>query len=116
MNNIRVFSSEKFQFLVIKFSIYLNGRVFVMFMRKAKTLISLWKAKTDQTGRKYLKILFLMSRLNLYSLQLRLYLITHYGFYTRNYDPAHDKTCKKTSDQRRHRSACTSAKSAQSFR
>ena len=30
MKNIRVFSAENFQFLEIKFSIYLNRRVFVM--------------------------------------------------------------------------------------
>ena len=30
MKNIRVFLSEKFQFLEVKFSIYLNRRVFVM--------------------------------------------------------------------------------------
>ena len=30
MKNIRVFVSENFQFLVVKFSIYLNRRVFVM--------------------------------------------------------------------------------------
>ena len=29
MKNIRVFLSEKFQFLEVKFSIYLNRRVFV---------------------------------------------------------------------------------------
>ena len=31
MKNIRTFSSEKFQFLVIKFSLYLNRHVFVMY-------------------------------------------------------------------------------------
>ena len=30
MKNIRVFLSETFQFLEVKFSIYLNRRVFVM--------------------------------------------------------------------------------------
>ena len=30
MKTIRVFLSENFQFLVVKFSIYLNRRVFVM--------------------------------------------------------------------------------------
>ena len=30
MKNIRVFLSENFQFLEVKFSIYLNRRVFVM--------------------------------------------------------------------------------------
>ena len=30
MKNIKVFLSEKFQFLEVKFSIYLNRRVFVM--------------------------------------------------------------------------------------
>ena len=30
MKNIRVFLSENFQFLEVKFSIYLNSRVFVM--------------------------------------------------------------------------------------
>ena len=30
MKNIRVFLSENFQFLVVKFSIYLNRRVCVM--------------------------------------------------------------------------------------
>ena len=31
MKNIRVFLSENFQFLEVKFSIYFNRRVFVMF-------------------------------------------------------------------------------------
>ena len=30
MKNMRVFSSENFQFLEMKFSVYLNRRVFVM--------------------------------------------------------------------------------------
>ena len=30
MKNIRIFLSENFHFLVIKFSVYLNRRVFVM--------------------------------------------------------------------------------------
>ena len=30
MKNIRIFKSENFHFLVLKFSIYLNSRVFVM--------------------------------------------------------------------------------------
>ena len=30
MKNIRIFISENFQFLVVKFSVYLNRRVFVM--------------------------------------------------------------------------------------
>ena len=33
MKNIRVFLSENFQFLEVKFSIYLNRRVFVMIFR-----------------------------------------------------------------------------------
>ena len=36
MKNIRVFLSENFQFLEMKFSIYLNRRVFVMFLRDLK--------------------------------------------------------------------------------
>ena len=32
MKNIRVFLSENFQFLEVKFSIYLNRRVFVMLL------------------------------------------------------------------------------------
>ena len=32
MKNIRVFLSEKFQFLEVKSSIYLNRRVFVMYL------------------------------------------------------------------------------------
>ena len=36
MKNIRVFLSENFQFLVVKYSIYLNRRVFVMFFRDLK--------------------------------------------------------------------------------
>ena len=31
MKNIRVFLSENFQFLQVKFSLYLNRRIFVMF-------------------------------------------------------------------------------------
>ena len=38
MKNIRVFLSENFQFLEVKFSIYLNKRVYVMVM---KTLVRL---------------------------------------------------------------------------
>ena len=34
MKNIRVFVAENFQFLKVKFSIYLNRRVFVMAKRK----------------------------------------------------------------------------------
>ena len=30
MKNIRIFLCENFQFLVVKFSVYLNRRVFVM--------------------------------------------------------------------------------------
>ena len=32
MKNIRIFLSENFHFLELKFSIYLNRRVFVMFV------------------------------------------------------------------------------------
>ena len=35
MKNIRNFLSENFPFLVVKFSIYLNRRVFVMIFRKS---------------------------------------------------------------------------------
>ena len=31
MKNIRIFIPENFQFLVVKFSIFLNRRVFVMY-------------------------------------------------------------------------------------
>ena len=36
MKNIRIFYLEFFPFLVVKFSIYLNRRVFVMIKRKSK--------------------------------------------------------------------------------
>ena len=36
MKNIRVFLSEYFQFLEVKFSIHLNRRVFVMNIKKSK--------------------------------------------------------------------------------
>ena len=36
MKNIRIFLSENFHFLVVKFSVYLNRRVFVM--RKVVTI------------------------------------------------------------------------------
>ena len=39
MKNIRVFLSENFQFLEVKFSIYLNGRVFVMDSRSMLLLL-----------------------------------------------------------------------------
>ena len=39
MKNIRVFLSENFQFLEMKFSIYLNRRVFVMDSRQSEILI-----------------------------------------------------------------------------
>ena len=35
MKNIRVFLSEIFQFFDVKFSIYLNKRVFVMYVKYA---------------------------------------------------------------------------------
>ena len=35
MKNIRIFLSENIPFLVVKFSIYLNRRVFVMYSRGA---------------------------------------------------------------------------------
>ena len=38
MKNIRVFLSEKIQFLEVKFSIYLNRRVFVMIRSERKLL------------------------------------------------------------------------------
>ena len=40
MKNIRVFLSENFQFLEVKFSIYLNRRVFIM-ISSIPTLITL---------------------------------------------------------------------------
>ena len=39
MKNIRVFLSENFQFLEVKFSIYLNRRVFVMSTVVTKPLL-----------------------------------------------------------------------------
>ena len=39
MKNIRVFLSENFQFIEMKFSIYLNRRVFVMDSRQSEILI-----------------------------------------------------------------------------
>ena len=39
MKNIRVFLSENFQFLEMKFSIYLNRRVFVMFYSETNQII-----------------------------------------------------------------------------
>ena len=44
MKNIRVFLSENFQFLEVKFSIYLNRRVFVM---DAKLIISSFDKRGD---------------------------------------------------------------------
>ena len=38
MKNIRVFLSEIYQFLEVKFSIYLNRRVFVMSRREVKSI------------------------------------------------------------------------------
>ena len=38
MKNIRIFLSENFPVLVVKFSVYLNRRVFVMFPRKKMAL------------------------------------------------------------------------------
>ena len=46
MKNIRVFLPEKFRFLEVKFSIYLNRRVFVMCILKALT--SLIRAFSDR--------------------------------------------------------------------
>ena len=40
MKNVRVFLSENFQFLEVKFSIYLNRRVFVMCRKKGSSAIS----------------------------------------------------------------------------
>ena len=39
MKNIRAFLSENFQFLEVKFSVYLNRRVFVMLLNAALCLI-----------------------------------------------------------------------------
>ena len=41
MKNIRIFLSKNYQFLEVKFSIYLNSFVFVMFFLRARRLISL---------------------------------------------------------------------------
>ena len=41
MKNIRVFYLKKFSFLEVKFSIYLNRRVFVMFNILMKTFLSI---------------------------------------------------------------------------
>ena len=48
MKNIRIFLSENFPFLVVKFSIYLNRRVFVM-LRMQRFFI--WTTNSDQTAR-----------------------------------------------------------------
>ena len=42
MKNIRMFLSENFQFWVLKFSVYLNRRVFVMITDRSKAVLSLW--------------------------------------------------------------------------
>ena len=42
MKNIRVFSSENFQFSEVKFSIYLNRRVFVMMKHLQISNYNLW--------------------------------------------------------------------------
>ena len=44
MKNIKSFLSENFQFLVVKFSIYLNRRVFVMASQQAVTRPNLEQA------------------------------------------------------------------------
>ena len=41
MKNIRIFLSENFHFLVVKFSVYLKRHVFVMFGKKKKKVIFL---------------------------------------------------------------------------
>ena len=45
MKNVRVFLSENFQFLEVKFSIYLNRRVFVMIFCST----SKWRFTAQQT-------------------------------------------------------------------
>ena len=47
MKNIRIFLSENLHFLVVKFSIYLNRRVFVM---SNDLRISMVRSKTAQVG------------------------------------------------------------------
>ena len=39
MKNIRVFLSENYQFLEVKFSVYLNRRVFVMISNNCKSTL-----------------------------------------------------------------------------
>ena len=43
MKNIRVYLCEKFQFLEVKFSIYLNRRVFVMTTIDVKCRVEVFK-------------------------------------------------------------------------
>ena len=45
MKNIRVFLSENFQFLEVKFSIYLNRHVYVMNYKKKKKIKTKKKKK-----------------------------------------------------------------------
>ena len=50
MKNIRVFLSENFQFLEVKFSIYLNRRVFVMYFYVSVVIVPLLLESTYKSG------------------------------------------------------------------
>ena len=49
MKNIRVFLSENFQFLEVKFSLYLNRHVFVMISQIHPSELQLNKANLSET-------------------------------------------------------------------
>ena len=58
MKNIRVFSSENFQFLGVKFSIYLNRRVFVMPQITAVHIILLEQIAVINVGHRKVIVLY----------------------------------------------------------
>ena len=62
MKTIRVFLSENFQFLEVKFSIYLNRRVFVMWFVDSsytvKTIISLHYCALTSLGKTFVYLAF----------------------------------------------------------
>ena len=45
MKNIRVFLSGNFQFLEVKFSVYLNRRIFIMLSVQNWSFYGLWSSK-----------------------------------------------------------------------
>ena len=80
MKNVRDFVSEKFQFLEVKFYIYLNRRVFVMLIgAHGRGFLTLW-----------LKCFCLMTRIVLFPF------LDNSDLYWERNEPQHQKTYLRT--------------------